>query len=299
MQGFINLHKPAGLTSHDCVAQLRRLLHTKKVGHGGTLDPAAQGVLPMGVGRATRLLPYLAEGKAYRAVIRFGLKTSTDDLEGEVVAQRPATHLQLAQIEAVLSQFQGLIEQVPPSYSAIQVDGQRLYSLARQGAAVVAPLRQVRIESIAVRDWQPGEQPELTVEIACGPGTYIRAIARDLGETLGTGGTLASLLRTHSSGFALADSLTLETLKGQAEAGAVALTPPDQALNYLPEIELVGETAVRWRQGQKIPVEDRPLALDGLYRVLDERTCFLGIAQVALRHEQAVILPKMVYEPMG
>ncbi|MBD0336189.1 MAG: tRNA pseudouridine(55) synthase TruB, partial [Cyanobacteria bacterium Co-bin13] len=141
MQGFLNLNKPAGLTSHDCVARVRRLLQTKKVGHGGTLDPAAQGVLPIAVGRATRLLPYLASGKAYQAVIRFGLITATDDLEGDILHQQPAPDLSLAQIQAVLPQFLGQIEQVPPRYSAIQVDGQRLYDLARKGQAVEAPLR--------------------------------------------------------------------------------------------------------------------------------------------------------------
>ncbi|MBD2257056.1 tRNA pseudouridine(55) synthase TruB [Pseudanabaena sp. FACHB-2040] len=299
MQGFLNLNKPGGLTSHDCVARVRRLLQTKKVGHGGTLDPAAQGVLPIAVGRATRLLPYLASGKAYRAVIRFGLTTATDDLEGEILHQQPAPDLSLVQVQAALPQFLGQIEQVPPRYSAIQVGGQRLYDLARQGQTVEVPSRQVQVKQIEVLDWQPGEFPELTVAIACGPGTYIRSIARDLGQVLGPGATLAHLLRTHSNGFDLAQSLTLDALKDQAEAGTLTLLPPDDALSYLPALDLAGEIAVRWRQGQKLPVDDQDLQIDALYRVLDETTRFLGIAQIALRDEQPVIVPRMVYEAMG
>lgn len=298
MQGFLNLNKPNGLTSHDCVARVRRLLHTKKVGHGGTLDPAAEGVLPIAVGRATRLLPYLASGKAYRAVIRFGITTATDDLEGEILAQQSAAHLQGVQIQAVLPQFLGVIEQIPPSYSAIQVGGRRLYDLARQGEAVEAPMRQVRVDKIEILDWQTGNLPELTVAIACGPGTYIRSIARDLGAVLGTGATLAKLLRTHSNGFDLADSLTLDTVKTQAETDTVTLIPPDQALGHLPILALSGESALRWRQGQKLEALPN-LVIDTTYRVVDETEQFLGIAQVCDIEERRLILAKMVYEPLG
>lgn len=298
MQGFLNLNKPSGLTSHDCVARVRRLLRTKKVGHGGTLDPAAEGVLPIAVGRATRLLPYLASGKAYQAVIRFGVTTTTDDLEGEVLTQQSAAHLQWAQIQAALPQFLGVIEQVPPSYSAIQVGGRRLYNLARQGEAVEAPIRQVQVDKIEKLAWQAGELPELTVAIACGPGTYIRSIARDLGAVLGTGATLAKLLRTHSNGFDLANSLTLDTLKTQVEADTVELMPPEQALRHLPILNLPGELALRWRQGQKLEAPPN-LTADGIYRVVDEANQFLGIAQIQDREEQRLILAKMVYEPLG
>ena len=127
IHGFINLYKPLSWTSHDCVARVRRVLNTKKVGHGGTLDPLATGVLPLAVGRATRLLQYLPEGKAYRATVRFGVTTSTDDLEGDIVQQKPAAHLTQLAIETVLPKFIGTLNQVPPMYSAIQVEGKRLY----------------------------------------------------------------------------------------------------------------------------------------------------------------------------
>ena len=218
IDGFINLYKPYDWTSHDCVARLRRLLNTKKIGHGGTLDPKATGVLPIAVGKATRLLQYLPTGKAYRAVIRFGVTTTTDDLEGEIVTQQSATQLTLEAIQAALPQFLGKIEQTPPIYSAIQVEGKRLYQLARQGKAVEVPSRQVVIHQLQIEGWQPGKQPELTLDIHCGPGTYIRSLARDLGAAMGTGATLANLVRTHSSGFDLADSITLEELEQAALA---------------------------------------------------------------------------------
>ena len=181
-------------------------LASKKVGHGGTLDPAATGVLPIAVGRATRLLPYLAPDKAYEAVVRFGVTTRTDDLEGEILSQNPVAQIDLQTVQALLPEFVGTIEQVPPAFSAIQVNGQRLYDLARQGKEVTAPSRTVTIHKIAISAWRPGDFPELTLQIVCGAGTYIRSIARDFGEKLGCGATLAHLVRTRSSGFDLKDS---------------------------------------------------------------------------------------------
>lgn len=299
MQGFLNLNKPPDLTSHDCVARVRRLLRTKKVGHGGTLDPAATGVLPIAVGRATRLLSYLDTGKAYQAVIRFGVTTTTDDLEGEVVNQTPVPHLSQPQALAVLSQFLGQIQQVPPQYSAIQVNGRRLYDLARQGKTVEVPVRQVEVESITPLNWRPGDYPELTVAIACGPGTYIRAIARDWGQALGTGATLANLIRTHSSGFDLTDSLSLEAIAAAMETDNLRLIEPGLALQHLPAIVLPPALAKRWCQGQKIPL-DQPPSAHPQYRVLADSDRFLGIAAGrALEADGILLVPKMVFEPSG
>lgn len=317
MQGFLNLNKPSGLTSHDCVARLRRILGTKKIGHGGTLDPAASGVLPIAVGRATRLLPYLASDKAYRAVIRFGVTTTTDDLEGEILRQEPAPQLTLEDIQAVLPQFQGEIEQIPPSYSAIQVGGQRLYDLARRGQAVVPPPRRVWVKEIRILDWQPGEWPELTVAIACGPGTYIRSLARDLGQCLGTGATLATLLRTRSNGFDLADSVTLEALQQTAGTAPPPLIPPHQVLTHLPSLSLSPEDARRWCQGQHPRCSPAALAIHPNpaqeYRIMADQE-FLGIGQlqaVAPTEEEELepeatetpsawkVVPRMVFTPLG
>ncbi|WP_409978143.1 tRNA pseudouridine(55) synthase TruB [Leptolyngbya sp. PCC 6406] len=299
------------MTSHDCVARVRRLLGTKKVGHGGTLDPAASGVLPIALGRATRLLPFLPEDKAYRAVIRFGLTTTTDDLEGDPIATMPVPTLTREAAIAPLPQFVGTLDQVPPRYSAIQVQGQRLYDLARRGETVNVPHRTVTVHQVQVLDWQPGEFPELTVAVACGSGTYIRAIARDWGAVLGVGATLAALVRTHSSGFTLGESLSFEDLetamaKGRSEAIAAetfAPIPPDVALAHLPRLTLPPALALRWRQGQKLPLTAEQWQDDrgDLAVILDEAAEFLGVSAIApsdLDHPRRLI-PKMVFTPAG
>jgi tRNA pseudouridine55 synthase len=278
MDGFVNLHKPAGLTSHDCVARVRRSLKMKRVGHGGTLDPAATGVLPIALGRATRLLQFLRQDKAYRAIARFGLTTATDDLEGEILTRSPAAYLTRDQVEALLPKFLGTIQQVPPAYSAIQIGGQRLYDLARAGVAVDVPVRTVEVYQIDLLDWRPGDYPEAELAIACGAGTYIRSIARDLGSLLGTSGTLASLVRTHSHGFDLADSLTLETLAEQAEAGVFEPIPAAIALAHLPVVTLADPETTRWTQGQLITTE-RTAELDAPVRVHQADGSFLGIGK--------------------
>lgn len=283
MDGFLNLNKPFGFTSHDCVAKVRRIFGTKKVGHAGTLDPAATGVLPIAIGRATRLLQYLHHNKAYHATIRFGITTTTDDLEGDLLTQQAVPNLSLDKVQNKLSLFQGVIEQIPPNYSAIQVDGKRLYDLARSGKTIEVPSRSVEVYSLNVLDWRAGEFPELDVEIACGGGTYIRSIARDLGAELGTGATLAKLLRTESNGFLLQDSLTIEQLP-------VALIESENAVLHLPEVRVDEAIARRWCQGQKIAMSLEP----GIVRVKSDK--FLGIGEV---REDRVLVPKMVYEPIS
>ena len=304
MQGFLNLNKPAGLTSHDCIARLRRLLHLKRIGHGGTLDPAATGVLPIALGRATRLLQYLSHEKSYRAKIRLGLTTTTDDLEGETLTQANASRLTLAEVQAMLPQFVGQIAQIPPSYSAIQVGGKRLYELARAGQLVEAPLRQVEVHRIDLLAWMPGEQPELEVAIDCGGGTYIRSIARDLGAALGSGGTLSGLIRTGSSGFSLAESLTLEDLAEQLAAGGFAPIPPVIAL-LLPVVTLPAALTQRWQQGQRLNWLDLAATHPQLeFETLCQTPCqvmqtsgdYLGIGQVAgTETGELTLIPKLVW----
>lgn len=301
ISGFLNLYKSVGWTSHDCVAKARRLLQQKRVGHGGTLDPAATGVLPIALGQATRLLQFLPGDKAYRAVIRFGLTTTTDDLEGKVVTAKPVLDLDKEAAIALLPKFLGTIAQIPPRYSAIQVQGQRLYDLARQGKDDIdIPVRTVTVHRITPLAWCPGDFPELTLEIACGTGTYIRAIARDWGALLGTGATLASLERTHSSGFDLDTALTLEQLAEQLTAGTYQALPPAIALHHLPVITLSAEAARRWQHGQKIPYEGKILEAPA-YRVQDATETFLGITewQPEPETDETVntirLLPKVVF----
>ncbi|MGB0560203.1 MAG: tRNA pseudouridine(55) synthase TruB [Spirulinaceae cyanobacterium] len=292
MFGFLNLHKPIGWTSHDCVAKVRRLCRLKRVGHGGTLDPAAEGVLPIALGRATRLLQYLPTAKQYQATVRFGVQTTTDDLEGEILATQTATQLTREAIATHLPQFIGQIEQVPPAYSAIQRQGKRLYELARAGVAVEVPPRTIEIQAIQILNWQPGQQPELTLQIDCGPGTYIRAIARDLGNALGVGGTLAHLVRTQSCGLTLAESQTLEQVQAQVEQAQLRLVPPAQLLNHLGRVELDPPLAQRWCQGQKLTEVSLSQRQPGdSLQVHQTKGPFLGIGQ--WQPEQGLI-PKTV-----
>jgi tRNA pseudouridine55 synthase len=287
VQGFLNLNKPYNWTSHDCVARVRKLLRIKKVGHAGTLDPAATGVLPIAYGKATRLLQYLPENKAYNATIRFGIQTTTDDLQGENITSQPCPGLNFADVKTALAQFHGKIEQIPPIYSAIQVDGKRLYDLARQGKTVEVPKRIVEIFHTEILDWRNGDFPELDVAIACGSGTYIRAIARDLGAMVETGGTLAALTRTLSSGFLLADSLSFTDLETQLQAGTFQPTVLDAPLQHLSSVILPSIEAEKWCHGQKIPQD---VNISGIMRVYDSANNFLGIGKL----ENNLLIPTTV-----
>jgi tRNA pseudouridine55 synthase len=292
-QGFLNLNKPWGLTSHDCVSQVRRRLRLKRVGHGGTLDPAATGVLPIALGTATRLLPYLPTRKAYRATIRLGVTTSTDDWEGEWLRQIPNPEVTLTEVQGMLSQLIGEIQQVPPAYSAIQVQGKRSYQLARSGTAVALAPRPVTIERMTLLRWRSQGLvfPEVDLAIICGPGTYIRSIARDLGEALGVGGTLARLVRTQSCGFDLAHSIPLAALGPDRPW---PLIPPAIALAHLPVVELDEALAQRWYFGQRLAQGDLPVVLpDGAILVVDAQENCLGVGdfQVGVLSPQVVLLP--------
>jgi tRNA pseudouridine55 synthase len=288
VQGFLNLHKPLDWTSHDCIAKVRKLLKMKRVGHAGTLDPKATGVLPIALGKATRLLQYLPGEKAYQATIRLGIQTTTDDLEGEIITSTPCPGLDLEHIKTSLSQFIGKIQQIPPSYSAIQVDGNRLYDLARKGEIVEVPVRTVEVSLLQVLDWRDGDFPELDLAISCGTGTYIRAIARDLGTILNTGGTLSALIRTQSSSFQLQTSLNFTDLATQIENSTFQPISADTPLQHLKAVILAPESAKKWCQGQKIPLN---LAIDNFVRVYETETNFLGIGKL----ENDLLVPQMVF----
>ncbi|AOY84500.2 tRNA pseudouridine(55) synthase TruB [Moorena producens JHB] len=301
VQGFLNLNKPAGWTSHDCVAKVRGLLRLKRVGHGGTLDPAATGVLPIALGKATRLLQYMQQDKAYNATVRLGVRTTTDDLEGEVIATQSAAGLTLELVKGLLKQFEGTIQQVPPMYSAIHIKGKRLYDLARAGEVVEVPERTVEVEKIEVLDWRGGEFPEIDLAIACGHGTYIRSIARDLGDALETGGVLAALTRTRSSGFDLADSLTLEELTQQLEQSLFQPVSPSVALGHLASVTLSADQARRWCLGQRISGDDTLVEVSTLetstspLQVYHEDGSFLGIGKVISSTSGVLLAPQMVF----
>jgi tRNA pseudouridine55 synthase len=247
MHGFIVVDKPAGMTSHDVVARVRRLLKIKKVGHTGTLDPFATGVLPVAVGEATKAIPFLDESeKEYRAVIRLGVVTDTDDLDGTIIAECPVVGIGEADIRTVLAGFIGTLAQIPPLYSALKRNGVPLYRLARRGEEVEREARQVTIHALTV---DRIDLPDVAITVRCSRGTYIRALARDVGERLACGAHLTELRRTASGSFTLEHARTLEQLAGEAATGAgtVSMVTIGDALSHLGTAMLTeeGERKVR------------------------------------------------------
>lgn len=233
------------------VARVRRLAGQRRVGHGGTLDPAATGVLPVALGEATRLVEYLALGrKGYAATIRLGVVTTTDDAEGELVDERPVGDLRRDTIAAAIEQFVGDVLQTPPAYSAIKVAGKRMYDLARRGEAVVLEPRPVHIERIEVADWR---SPMLMLDVLCGKGTYIRSLARDLGAALGCGAHLAALRRTMVGPLTLATALPLAELEQNTQLLGQWLLPPEAAVAAWPRVDLDAEAARRVGNGLPLP----------------------------------------------
>jgi len=249
--GILNLNKPRGPTSHDVVDRVRALTGIRRVGHAGTLDPLATGVLLVCVGRATRVAEYLMAGrKVYRARVRLGVVTDTYDAEGQVVAEAPV-EVSRAQVEAALAQFRGTITQVPPMYSAVKHRGMPLHRLARRGVEVQRKPRQVEVLRLELTAWEP---PECTLEVTCSPGTYVRTLAHDLGQALGCGAHLTGLTRLASGDFRLEDAVTLDELAQAAAEGRWPdlLHPIDAALTRFPALHLDADTARRLCLGQAI-----------------------------------------------
>jgi tRNA pseudouridine55 synthase len=248
------------MTSHDVVARVRNLIGQKRVGHTGTLDPLATGVLPICVGQATRVAEYLSEGgKAYRATIRFGVETTTYDAEGEVVRETPVA-LTREEIECVLPEFLGEQEQIPPVYSAIKRDGKPLYELARAGEDVTPEPRRVRIDALNIVSW---DSPDLTLDVECGKGTYIRSLAFDLGQRLGPGAYLAGLIRTRSGPFTLDQSVTLEELEAAlaGDGWRALLRSTDEALADWGAVTLDEEGERRLRNGQPLSLPPESITI--------------------------------------
>ncbi|RNL65502.1 tRNA pseudouridine(55) synthase TruB [Nocardioides marmoriginsengisoli] len=251
--GLVVVDKPAGITSHDVVARVRRLAGTRKVGHAGTLDPMATGVLVVGINRATRLLGHLLlTDKAYDAVVRLGASTSTDDAEGETIASAPAGEVPEDAIRAGLAAMVGEIDQVPSAVSAIKIDGKRAYERVRAGEDVRIAARRVRIDAIEVTGIErTDDHVDVAISVRCSSGTYIRAIARDLGEALGVGGHLTVLRRTAVGEFGLDDARTLDQLADELAVVDIA----DAARASFPAYELDDVQAAMVRVGKKLPID--------------------------------------------
>jgi len=283
IHGMLNVCKARGYTSHDVVAVVRRALGTRRVGHAGTLDPLAEGVLPICVGRYTRLVDLLGDtDKGYYAEVLLGARTTTDDAEGEIVEERPVPPLTAETLAPVLDAFRGPIIQVPPAFSAIKVAGQRAYDMARRGDALELAGRPVTIHRLEVVAW---ESPRLTLLVVCSKGTYIRSIARDLGAALGCGAHLVRLVRLWVGSFGLETAVSLEEIQAAAADGRIndVLLPADTALAALPALLVPDQRAVDIGHGRPWPA-DASLATTGRatgnpVRVYDTRGRLLAMAE--------------------
>lgn len=302
--GILVVDKPAGITSHDVVDRVRRIFGTRRVGHTGTLDPDATGVLVMCLGQATRVAEYLsAASKHYTTELEFGVRTDTMDASGSVIDQRDASKLTEQSIINLLPRFTGTIRQTPPMVSARHHNGRRLYELAREGVTVARQEREVEISELRLTAFQPGNAALATLEVTCSTGTYIRVLADDLGIAAGTGGHMKSLRRTWvgmdaASAFTLADARSLDDLEQARETGSLAgaLAPLAVALRAMPHYRLSAEGFLRLLNGQCVPVSDAVVVTgcsgaDGaLGAVLDDN----GAVGAIVRREADVLRPMKV-----
>ncbi len=271
--GIIIIDKPSGWTSMDVCAKLRGILHTKKVGHAGTLDPMATGVLPVFVGQATRAVSFAESGqKEYVAGLKLGLVTNTQDTSGETLGTHPAS-VTRTELEAVLPRFTGEIEQIPPMYSAIKIGGKKLYELARRGEEVERKPRPVTIYELEVVEQTAPDA--FTLRIRCSKGTYVRTLCHDIGRALGCGGCMSALRRTMAAGFTLADAVTLERVQLEGES---LLQPVDSLFHAHPAYHIRTERAeALCRNGNPLAPPDAPA--DGLYRVYGRDGTFLCLSR--------------------
>jgi tRNA pseudouridine55 synthase len=264
VHGWIVLDKPVGMTSTHAVAVVKRAFSAKKAGHAGTLDPLASGLLPIALGEATKTVPFVMDGrKAYQFTVTWGTQTDTDDTEGKVIATSQARPDEAA-IAALLPRFTGTISQVPPKFSAIKIAGERAYDLAREGEDVVLEARPVEIDALRIVSHSADAT---TFEAECGKGTYVRAIARDLGLALGCLGHVAHLRRTRVGPFDVSEAASVDQLRESPEGAAAALLPVKTALTLIPEIVVHRDAALRLKRGQSVLLRgrDAPIVSGAVY----------------------------------
>ena len=298
MDGIFNVLKPPGMTSHDVIGFLRRALNTKKIGHGGTLDPDAAGVLPVFAGTATRLLSYAMEGrKQYIAEFTLGEQRDTGDDSGTLVKTMPVPELSEAKLKEVLQSFLGKQIQLPPMYSAVKINGQKLYQLARKGVEVERKARPIEIYKLELLDAKlPTEsisaKYSFTVAVECSKGTYIRVLGEDIATALGTCGTMSFLLRTQVGSYLLNEAHTLQEI---AENPAGCCAEPITAVSHLPKLELTANQAARITNGVRTTVNG---TVDGQYALLGPNSEFLGIGKCVDSKVQAEkIFEKYIVQP--
>lgn len=281
MNGIICVNKPSGFTSFDVVAKLRGILHERRLGHGGTLDPMATGVLPVFVGTATKACDIMPDTtKSYRAGFRLGERTDTQDITGKVLTRSDAA-VDADALKTVIPEFVGEIMQLPPMYSAVQVNGQRLYDLARKGVEVEREPRQIQVFSIETVSYDPSVR-EGVLDISCGKGTYIRTIINDIGDRLGCGGVMTSLVRTGSGGFTLEDCFTFEQIQQARDEDRLSelILPIERVFAKLPKLRLNEVQTRMYRNGVKLDLSRvRNIRQDNdIYAVYGSDGAFIGTA---------------------
>jgi tRNA pseudouridine55 synthase len=296
LEGILPILKPTGMTSHDVVAKARRLLKTKRIGHTGTLDPQVTGVLPLCIGRATRMVEYIQElPKEYVAELTVGYNTDTEDTHGEIVNQVEDVQLTEAQVLETLKTFVGTIEQVPPMYSAIKIKGKRLYELARQGIEIERKSRQVTIYELESMQMDLHRRhPIIEFRVLCSKGTYIRTLCFDIGQALGYPAVMSSLVRTKTGSMSKEQAITLEQVETLMEEGRLeeVLIPADQGVSHMTSIVVSDDIALKAKLGQKLDlgaVSDSLLNMDEeIIRLYSNEEQFLGLFQVMLEKNQVI-----------
>jgi tRNA pseudouridine55 synthase len=282
--GLINVLKPPGMTSHDVVSFIRRTYHLKRVGHAGTLDPAASGVLPVALGSATRLLEYMTDtDKSYRVELTIGYETDTGDDTGTILNNAVCVMPVKSEIEKVLSSFIGTIEQIPPMYSAIKIQGKKLYELARAGITVERQPRIITIHNITLLHV---DDTRILFDVTCSKGTYIRSLCSDIGQKINCPVVMSFLVRTRVGDFSLENSFTLQEIENNSP---IALLPLDYALGYMPKVILTPEIAQAFQYGQSIVNSTLTVSKQTVLRIYDQEHSFIGIGQI--NTDAAVITP--------
>jgi len=296
--GFILINKEKGCTSHDCVKQIRRLLGIKKVGHTGTLDPEVTGTLPIAIGSATRFIQYLPQGKTYIGQIKLGIRTKTDDIQGEILNKKDWPILSHNQLDNFLNNFRGIIQQVPPKVSSIHINGERAYKKFLKNEDFELKTREVEIEELVLKKWDQ-TKGILEIKVSCSSGTYIRSIARDLGETLNSGGCLLNLKRTSACGFHEKNSIEISDIENLNNKNITFIIPTINALNHISTLTLMNQEEINfWRTGRMIKFEANHLVESSSFdykkpiKIINQKNILLGIGFID--EERTKLHPKLV-----
>ena len=296
--GFLVINKDKGCTSHDCVKQIRKLLNIKKVGHTGTLDPEVTGTLPIAVGSATRFIQYLPQGKSYIGQIKLGIRTSTDDIHGEIINQKDWPKISDDKLDQYLNKFRGKIKQIPPKISSVNINGERAYKKFLKNEDFELSPREVKIEELILMKWDQ-LNGILEIKIKCSAGTYIRSIARDLGKFLNSEGCLLTLKRISACGFHEQNSIKISDMEKNKNKTKSFIIPTISALNHISTLTLTSEGEIEfWQTGRAIKLDIDYLHKINIFdyakpiKVVDKKENLLGIG--FLNNEQTQINPKLV-----